>query len=75
MARWPSDRGKNNFYLLRGNLFFSLAKKVAGRSAKGELTVRWAARCKRAVEAGVSPAKLKNAAGPAATTPLLFDII
>jgi hypothetical protein len=27
------------------------------------------------LEAGVSPAKLKNAAGTAATTPLLFDII
>jgi queuine tRNA-ribosyltransferase len=42
-----------------------------------ELTVRWARRCKRAVEAGVSPAKLKNAAGTAATTakPLLFGIV
>jgi queuine tRNA-ribosyltransferase len=42
-----------------------------------ELTVRWAQRCKRAVEAGVSPAKHKNAAGTAATTanPLLFGIV
>src|SRR5881275_1262589 len=36
----------------------------AARSA--ELTVRWAQRCKRAVEAGVSPANLNNAAGAAA---------
>src|SRR5437667_8970649 len=42
-----------------------------------EMTARWAQRCKRAVEAGVSPAKLKNAAGAAATTanPLLFGIV
>jgi queuine tRNA-ribosyltransferase len=42
-----------------------------------ELTVRWARRCKRAVESGVSPAKLKNAGGTAATTakPLLFGIV
>src|SRR5881398_3087035 len=47
----------------------------AARSA--ELTVRWAQRYKRAVEAGVSPAKLQNAAGRAATTgnPLLFGIV
>ncbi len=47
----------------------------AARSA--ELTVRWAQRYKRAVEAGVSPAKLQNAAGRAATTgnPLLFAIV
>jgi queuine tRNA-ribosyltransferase len=47
----------------------------AARSA--ELTARWAARCKRAVKAGVSPATLKNAAGTAATTakPLLFGIV
>src|SRR5437870_397012 len=45
----------------------------AARSA--ELTTRWAQRCKSAVEAGVSPAKLKNAAGTAATTTLLFGIV
>jgi len=50
----------------------------AARSA--ELTARWAQRCKRAVEAGVSPANLNNAAGAAgaaATTanPLLFGIV
>jgi len=47
----------------------------AARSA--ELTTRWAERCKRAVEAGVSPANLKNAAGPAATTAnqLVFGIV
>ena len=48
---------------------------VAARST--ELTARWAQRCKRAVEAGVSPANLNNAAGAAATTanPLLFGIV
>ena len=47
----------------------------AARSA--ELTARWAQRCKRAVEAGVSPANLNNAAGTAAATanPLLFGIV
>ncbi|HEY7000558.1 MAG TPA: tRNA guanosine(34) transglycosylase Tgt [Candidatus Udaeobacter sp.] len=45
-----------------------------------EMTTRWAKRCKEAVEAGVSPAKLKNAADTAATTeeknrPLLFGIV
>jgi len=47
----------------------------AARSA--ELTARWAQRCKRAVEAGVSPASLNNAASAAATTanPLLFGIV
>ncbi len=47
----------------------------AARSA--ELTARWAQRCKRAVEAGVSPANLNDAAGAAATTasPLLFGIV
>jgi len=47
----------------------------AARSA--ELTARWAQRCKRAVEAGVSPANLNNAVGAAATTanPLLFGIV
>src|SRR5882757_8978663 len=47
----------------------------AARSA--ELTARWAQRCKRAVEAGVSPASLNNAAGAAATTAnsLLFGIV
>src|SRR5882762_896426 len=47
----------------------------AARSA--ELTARWAHRCKRAVEAGVSPANLNNAAGAAAITPnpLLFGIV
>ena len=47
----------------------------AARSA--ELTARWAQRCKRAVEAGVSPASLNDAAGAAATTanPLLFGIV
>jgi len=42
-----------------------------------EMTTRWAARCKRAVEAGVSPANPKTAAGTAATTArqLLFGII
>jgi queuine tRNA-ribosyltransferase len=47
----------------------------AARSA--ELTARWAQRCKRAVEAGVSPANLNNVVGAAATTanPLLFGIV
>ena len=45
-----------------------------------EMTTRWAKRCKRAVEAGVSPAKLKNAADTAAATQakkrqLLFGIV
>src|SRR6478736_3398966 len=42
-----------------------------------ELTARWAQRCKRAVEAGASPANLNDAAGVAATTanPLLFGIV
>src|SRR5436305_7884367 len=42
-----------------------------------ELTLRWAHRCKSSVEAGVSPAKLQNAAGTAATAPksLLFGIV
>src|SRR5438094_4012879 len=42
-----------------------------------EMTARWAQRCKRAVEAGVSPANLNNAVGAAATTgnPLLFGIV
>src|SRR6476469_9832072 len=43
----------------------------AARSA--ELTARWAQRCKRAAEAGVSPANLNNAAGTA--KPLLFGIV
>src|SRR5205807_10118301 len=29
VSRWPLGRGKNNFYLLRGNLFFYLSKKTA----------------------------------------------
>src|SRR5882724_4208562 len=43
----------------------------------GELTTRWARRCKRAVEAGVSPATLKNAGGAATAkaNPLLFGIV
>jgi queuine tRNA-ribosyltransferase len=47
----------------------------AARSA--EMTTRWAARCKRAVEAGVPPAKQKLAADTAATTAgqLVFGII
>jgi queuine tRNA-ribosyltransferase len=47
----------------------------AARSA--ELTARWARRCKRAVEAGLSPANLNNAAGAATATanPLLFGIV
>jgi queuine tRNA-ribosyltransferase len=47
----------------------------AARSA--EMTARWAARCKRAVEAGVSPANPNAAAGTAATTAnqLLFGIV
>ena len=47
----------------------------AARSA--ELTARWAQRCKRAVEAGVSPANPNHAVGAAATTanPLLFGIV
>src|SRR5438270_4729501 len=47
----------------------------AARSA--ELTLRWAHRCKSSVEAGVSPAKLQNAAGTGATAanPLLFGIV
>jgi queuine tRNA-ribosyltransferase len=42
-----------------------------------EMTTRWAARCKRAVEAGVSPTNPKTAADTAATTArqLLFGII
>ena len=41
-----------------------------------ELTARWAARCKRAVEVGVSPAKRpEDAADTAAATPLLFGIV
>src|SRR5205085_5799225 len=42
-----------------------------------ELTLRCAHRCKSSVEAGVSPAKLQNAAGTAATAPksLLFGIV
>jgi queuine tRNA-ribosyltransferase len=50
----------------------------AARSA--EMTTRWAKRCKRAVEAGLSPAKQKNAAGTPVTTEenerqLLFGIV
>src|SRR2546423_372798 len=47
----------------------------AARSLK--LTLRWAERCKSSVAAGVSPAKLQNAPGTAATTvkPLLFGIV
>jgi queuine tRNA-ribosyltransferase len=47
----------------------------AARSA--EMTARWAKRCKRAVEAGVSPANSNAAADTAATTTrqLLFGII
>ena len=43
----------------------------------GELTTRWAQRCKGAVEAGVSPANLKNAGGAATAkaNPLLFGIV
>jgi len=44
----------------------------AARSA--ELTLRWAHRCKSSVEAGVSPAKLQNAAATA-PKPLLFGIV
>src|SRR5437773_5695141 len=42
-----------------------------------EMTVRWAQRCKRSVEAGVSPATSNNAAGTAAATEgqLLFGIV
>jgi queuine tRNA-ribosyltransferase len=45
-----------------------------------EMTTRWAKRCKEAVEAGVSPANLQNAAGTAATTEerhrqLVFGIV
>ena len=43
-----------------------------------EMTTRWAARCKRAVVAGVSPAKIEGAAGTVATTEhrqLLFGIV
>ena len=43
-----------------------------------EMTTRWAARCKRTELSGVSPAKLKDAAGTAATTEhrqLLFGIV
>src|SRR5260370_42146232 len=39
-----------------------------------EMTARWAQRCKRAVEAGESPANVKNAAGTTAN-PLLFGIV
>ena len=49
--------------------------EYAARSA--EMTARWAARCKRAVEAGVSPANPNATAGTAATTAnqLLFGIV
>jgi queuine tRNA-ribosyltransferase len=42
-----------------------------------ELTTTWARRCKRAVEAGVSPARLENAADTAAATckQLVFGIV
>jgi queuine tRNA-ribosyltransferase len=45
-----------------------------------EMTTRWAKRCRKAVEAGVSPAKLQNAAVTAATTEekkrqLIFGIV
>jgi queuine tRNA-ribosyltransferase len=45
-----------------------------------EMTTRWARRCKRAVEPGMSPAKLKNAADTAATAEerqrqLIFGIV
>jgi queuine tRNA-ribosyltransferase len=42
-----------------------------------EMTARWAARCKRSVEAGVSPARSNNAADAAAATAdqLLFGIV
>src|SRR5881398_984233 len=42
-----------------------------------EMTVRWAQRCKRSVEAGVSPATSNNAAGTAAATEgqLVFGIV
>ena len=41
------------------------------------MTTRWARRCKRGVEAGVSPASLTNATGTAGTTPnpFLFGIV
>ena len=47
----------------------------AARSA--EMTARWAARCKRAVEAGVSPANSRDAADTAAATSrhLVFGIV
>jgi queuine tRNA-ribosyltransferase len=50
----------------------------AAQSAK--MTTRWARRCRRAVEAGVSPAKLKIATDTAATTEetqrqLIFGIV
>jgi queuine tRNA-ribosyltransferase len=50
----------------------------AAKSA--DMTTRWAKRCKRAVEAGVSPAKLEKAADTAAATEakkrqLLFGIV
>ncbi len=43
----------------------------------GDMTARWAARCKNAVEAAVSPAKPTGAAGTAATTgrQLIFGIV
>jgi queuine tRNA-ribosyltransferase len=45
-----------------------------------EMTTHWAKRCRKAVEAGVSPAKLQNAADTAATTEekkrqLIFGIV
>src|SRR5207244_7757890 len=33
MGRWPSGRGKNNFYLLRGNSFFTLISQRSSASA------------------------------------------
>src|SRR5260370_13026924 len=30
IGRWPSGRGKNNFYLLRGNLFLAFRRKRHG---------------------------------------------
>src|SRR5450432_1968678 len=53
---------------------YPCAHEYAARSL--EMTARWAARCKRAVEACVSSAKHgDDAADTAAATPLLFGIV
>ena len=54
---------------------YPCAYEYAARSL--ELTTTWAKRCKRSVEAGVLPAKLRSAAGTTASTgrQLIFGIV